>query len=211
MLNLSTRSNKVLFVKYVKENNYNELMKRIIEEKRHMKKDYWATSTREFMKKVKLSYADLKSCTKLEIKKKIKEWYTISWIRELSEKSSLKIYWEWKQEIKSEESLYDNRPSSITLYRARTNNLNLNDRKRHVGGETKCVMCNHDWEDRPINHFVFWCAGYSDLRGKERLLQQPYIQDEEYLLGQWLFVNSDRIKEVLHIFWKLREKKRTTQ
>ena len=49
------RSNQVLFVKYVEENNYNELMKRIIEEKRHMKKDYWATSTREFMKKVKLS------------------------------------------------------------------------------------------------------------------------------------------------------------
>ena len=83
----------------------------------------------------------------------------------------------------------------------------MNDRKRHIGGETKCVMCNHDWED--LNHFVFWCAGYSDLlRGKERLLQQPYIQDEEYLLGQLLFVNSDRIKEVLHRFWKIREKKK---
>ena len=203
------RSNQVLFVRYVEENNYNKLMKIIIEEKRHMRKDYWATSTGEFMKKVKLSYADLKSCTKLEIKKKVKEWDTNNWIRELSEKSSLKIYREWKKEIKSEESLYDNRPSSITLRRARTNNLSLNDRKRHIGGETKCVMCNHDWED--LNHFVFWCGGYSDLRRKERLLQQPYIQDKEYLLGHLLFVDGDTIKEVLHRFWKIREKKRTTQ
>ena len=57
-------------------------------------------------------------------------------------------------------------------------------------------MCNHDLEN--LNHFVFWCTGYSDLRGKEQLLQQPYIQDEEYLLGQLLFENSDRIKEILY-------------
>ena len=71
------------------------------------------------------------------------------------------------------------------------------------------MICNYDLED--LNHFGFWCAGYSDLRGKEQLLQQSYIQDEEYLLGQLLFVNSDKIKEVLHRFWKIRERKRTTQ
>ena len=91
------RSNQVLFDKYVEENNQNELMKRITEERRHMKKDYWAAFTKEFMKKVNLSYDNLKIYTKLEIKKKIKEWDAINWTRELSEKSSLKIYREWNK------------------------------------------------------------------------------------------------------------------
>ena len=57
----------------------------------------------------------------------------------------------------------------------------------------------------------FWCAGYGDIKEKEPLLQQPYIQDENHLLGRLLFKNSDKIKETLYRFWTIREKKRTTQ
>ena len=76
----------------------------------------------------------------------------------------MKIYTKWKKEIKSEEDLYDNRPASAIFYRARTNNLNLNDRNRFKNANTKCLMCDVNYED--LNHFVLWCPGYQDTRPK---------------------------------------------
>ena len=112
--------------------------------------------------------------------------------------------------MKSEEKLYDNRPASVVFYKARTNNLNLNDRNRHTNGNTNCLMCDNSMEN--LNHFLLWCrpTGYSEIRTKEPLLQQPYVQDEEYLMGQLLFEEDKRekIKETIYKFWRERETKK---
>ena len=105
-----------------------------------------------------LSYGDLKHLSKTEIKKKIREWDSRNWRKEVQERSSLKIYTEWKKEIRREEDIYDNRPVSVIIYKARTNNLNLNDRNRHKNEDTKCLMCEHRVED--LIHFILWCPGY---------------------------------------------------
>ena len=70
-------------------------------------------------------------------------------------------------------------------------------------------MCDSDLEN--LNHFILWCTGYSEIRNSEPLLQQPYIQDEELILGRLLFANAENFKETLYKFWKIRERKRTTQ
>ena len=113
--------------------------------------------------------------------------------------------------MSGEEKLYNNRPESVVYFRARTNTLNLNDRRRFGGGVTKCDVCDCDKED--LIHFILWCTGYSDLREREPLLQQPYIEDEEHLVGQLLFEKekSGKIKELLYKSWKRREFIRTTQ
>ena len=49
----------------------------------------------------------------------------------------------------SEEKIYDNRPSQI-LFKARTNNLRLNNRNRHNEGDTKCIFCDWNLEDLKI-------------------------------------------------------------
>ena len=63
------RTNQLLYVKYIEDNNQNQLLKRILEEKKVKKEDYWVASTKEFMDKICLSYEKLKTGTKFEIKK----------------------------------------------------------------------------------------------------------------------------------------------
>ena len=70
--------------------------------------------------------------------------------------TSLVIYNKWKKDVKEEEDLYDNRPSSEIMYKARTNNLQQQDRKRHQKGDTKCFMCDEEVKD--VKHFMLWCT-----------------------------------------------------
>lgn len=76
-----------------------------------------------------------------EIKEKLNTWDTEQWRNEIHNKSSLQIYRTYKSNIHSEQELYDNSPASIILYKARTNNLNLNIRQRFQNENTSCVMC----------------------------------------------------------------------
>ena len=80
------RSNQINFVKYAEENHQNELLKRVVERKRTMKKDYWSTSVGEFMEKFNLGYRKLKLLSKSEIKKKREKGP-----RQLEERSTRKI------------------------------------------------------------------------------------------------------------------------
>ena len=202
------RANQITFLKHTEENARNDLMRRIVEQKKTLKKDYWSKSTSEFMTKIDLKYSELKSETKKNIKRKIEKWDEEQWKQEIRQKSSLKIYAEWKNSMKSEQYLYDNRPASVIFYRARTNNLSLNDRNRFKNANTKCIMCECEYED--LNHFILWCTGFLEERRKVLLLQQPYVEDEERLIGELLFEEKKRekTKETIYKFWKIREKKR---
>ena len=57
------------------------------------------------------------SKTKDELKNMIRSWDTRKWRKELDTKTSLTVYRQQKIEIQ-EESCYDNRESSVILYRA---------------------------------------------------------------------------------------------
>ena len=107
-----------------------------------------------------------------------------------------------------QERVYDNRQASIVLFKCRTNTLNLNERKRHMGESTKCDLCEEEKED--LKHFILWCPAYEEERRKSDRLQQPYQEDEEELLGSYLFTNEniEETKERILVFWKIREKKR---
>lgn len=115
------------------------------------------------MKDTKIKYSDLMGMAAQRLKGKIREWDTENWEKEVAERSSLKLYSKFKTVIK-EEQFYDNKPSSVTLYRARTNNLNLKDRNRHTNGDTKCIMCDSEVED--LNHFLLQCPAYVNERNK---------------------------------------------
>ena len=70
-----------------------------------------------------------------------------------------KIY--MKKEIK-EEVMYDNRPSSLIIYRARANCPKLNESNRHQGGEVGCKLCGANIEN--LEHFLLEC----EVLGEER-------------------------------------------
>ena len=144
---------------------------------------------------------------KEEISTRIKTWDSNKWKQEVKNKKSLKIYCKWKEDIRAEEDLYDNRPASEIMYKARTNNLQLQDRKRHQGGDTKCIMCDEETED--LEHFMLWCTAYTKVRSDDTNFQRPYIEKTEDLLGYLLYQEEIRkeTKETIYKFWKIREKK----
>ncbi len=125
----------------------------------------------------------------------------------MNEKSSLKIYRKWRKEIGGQEEIYNNDQASEILFKSRTNNLRLNDRKRFWNEATTCEMCGAERED--LKHFMLWCPAYTQERRKSERLQQPYIEEEDDVIGQYLFDNKFIVdtKGTLHTFWKIREKK----
>ncbi len=104
--------------------------------------------------------------------------------------------------------MYTNDQDSVILFKARTNNLNLNDRKRFWGEDTKCDMCGAEKED--LKHFLLWCPAYTDERRKSPLLQQPYKENEDDIIGKYLFEKRyiETTKKEIHRFWTIRERRR---
>ncbi len=68
-------------------------------------------------------------------------------------------------------------------------------------------MCGAERED--LKHFMLWCPAYTLERMKSERLQQPYIEEEDDVIGKYLFDNKfiEDTKRTLHTFWKIREKK----
>ena len=153
-------------LRYVKgiEEGKNELLKKIVEVMREDESNKWMKETKRNMSEVGVNERNFWRMEKREIKNKEREMDSKRWEEEIKGKSSLEIYVELKKEIK-EELMYDNRPSSIIMYRARTNCLKLNDRNRHQGGEVKCKLCGAEVEN--LEHFILECVELSEERKKK--------------------------------------------
>ncbi len=56
---------------------------------------------------------------------------------------------------------------------------------------------------------MLWCPAYTQERRKSERLQQPYTEEDDDVIGQYLFDNKliEETKRTLHTFWKIREKK----
>ncbi len=143
--------------------------------------------------------------TSEEIRERVKEWDMNEWRREMSERESLQMYREWRNEIGKQKGVYDNKQASVLLFKCRTNTLNINDRRRFKEEGTECQVCGNEKEDLP--HFILWCPAYEEPRKKNKILQQPYEDDQEKNIGKFLFEENIReAKETLYQFWKIREK-----
>ena len=98
--------------------------------------------------------------------------------------------------------------ASVVLYRARTNFLPLENRKRHTNEDTTCKL--HKQEKGNLwQHFLFTCPAYQEHRTEIRKLQQPYPEDKTMLLGELWFQEEDieYKKEAIYKMWKTRMEK----
>ena len=197
----------IKYLLYVQGQNSNDLLRRITEEKLNNKKDSWTIEVTKYVRNLKLEEKNLAEMTKDEVKKIVKEWDTGKWLEELESKSSLVIYRNFKTEIKGEVKLYDNTEASAIFYRCRSNNLKLNDRNRFTGGDVGCVLCGAEVEN--IIHFLMWCPEIKEERSKEPALQQPYISDENMVVGNLLFnqENLEPTKKNIYNMWRTRNRK----
>ena len=148
------------------------------------------------MKEAKISDEDLNEMSRAEIKERVRERDTERWIEEINRKPRASLYKEYKGEIK-EEKIYDNTYASELLFGARANSLDLNDLKKHTGGETVCDICGEEKEDL-INFLVRY-------KGLEELVAKFKGIDDRATAKKILFKMKDkeveRLKRMLRNLW----------
>ena len=171
----------------------------------------WIKVSRKYINEVQLNVNDIERKSKEEIKNIFMKWDKDQWTNEIACKSTLKIYRDQKHNIE-EEQMYDNRPSSAIWFRARINALQLGDRNRHTNKETHCQICEGENIKEDILHFMLHCPVYKEERHRVIELQQPYFDNEEEIIGSFLFnkENTEQKKEVLYQMWKKRDCKLKT-
>ena len=119
------------------------------------------------------------------------------------------MYKKYKGEIR-EEKIYDNTFVSELLFGARSNSLNLNDMKKHSGGEATCDVCGEEEED--LIHFMVRCRGLEDRRDRE-LIEKYRGRDDRETTGKILFYMKkdevEKLKKILRFMWTKRSLRRS--
>ena len=186
----------------------NQLLKEVIEEVFEKCEKKKTSKTLKYMDKLKIKESEIKNMTKAELKKQAVEWDRRKWEEEKQAKTNINMYNKGKICIE-EEQIYDNTPASRILFQARSNTLPLNTRKRFKQEQTNCELCQDD--DENLEHFVLKCPAVSEVRKTSLKLQQPYKEDKEQIIQEFLFDQSkdrEESKEILYKMWKLRNMKR---
>ena len=151
------------------------------------------------MDEVKLKATDIERNSKEEIKQIFTNWDTEQWKQEIQNKLHEGYNYRSHKNTIEEEHVYDNRPSSGIWFRARSNTLQLNDRNIYSNKETNCLNCGHQSIIETIEHFILDCTTYNSERQQFIELQQPYNENGDKVIGQFLFskVKLEKKKEVL--------------
>ena len=137
-----------------------------------------------------------------EIKGKCREWDENIWRLKNGKKTSLEIYNAYKENIKQEN--YYNKGKSLILFKIKTNTLNLNERKRFKGENTKCELFNYERED--LNHFLLHCSALEEVRSRIYEWQRPRSENENDIIGKSLFKDEPE-ETVLYEMWNMRNNK----
>ena len=194
-------------INYIKgiQSNRNKLLETILWTIETEQETKWIKTTRKYMNVTNINFNDIRLNSKEYLKQFMIKWDRNIWEDELEMKTSLQIYKKFKNDF-GEEEIYDNRPSSTILYKARSNTLQLNDRNRHTNKEIHCLVCDTD-DKEDIYHFMLHCTAYKEQRSQSIHLQQPYLEIDQNTVGQFLCdkENIEEKKELLFTIWKIRQ------
>lgn len=200
--------NKIMYTKHAISND-NELVKEIFLDIYYSnKKSELIDQIKQYMRIININLEKIETTNEVKLKEIINKWDLGEWKKQIKEKSTLKTYQEYKQEIK-EIRWYDNTESSTLMVKARLNALDLRWRKRYQNEETKCPLC--DYEIETLEHFLLFCNAYAEIRQKYIFTQQPYQEDiNKHITEILLFSQNDNQiekKNYLKTIWKIRAKK----
>ena len=188
---------KLKYVKYAMSSS-NELLKgTMLDMFRKGKGRYVKVVTKYLNSLGMLGLQDLDEIPESELLKKIDVQDERNWYEELSQKSTLELYREYKNEIKEEE-IYENDFESCLLFRARSNTLKLNWRKRFEGGSTECDLCSRQ-EEESLAHF-FECTAYQTIKQEHEMSEKTVQQILLFIPG----VGPERARKYIGALWKER-------
>ena len=154
---------RLILVKSIIEGD-NTLLKQVLEVIMRVGKGRWYSTLIEYLGDVGMTYDDLIRMDRSEIKIKVRNYDNKVWYDNLNLLTDREVYRRFKRSVGHSYG-YDNRLESDLLFRARSNTLDLNDFRRHNGGETKCDLCGADRED--LIHFILLCPSLDRFRDKD--------------------------------------------
>jgi len=166
----------------------------------------WMEKTRKYLEWAEIGEEEVIGISKDGIKQKIAARVEEEWRKELEGKSTLAMYRVWKTEMEEED--YDGGQEARLWLRARLNCLELGERKRFEGGDTRCTLCGEEVEDR--KHVIMDCESLEEERREEVILQRPREENEEEILGRFLFEREGQMKRraIFHRMWLSRARRR---
>ena len=177
---------KILYAKHLLKEDRNELNRNIILKEIEQNASKWIKILFKYLKEIGITITDVQTLTKPQIIKKIKNWDTENWRKEVSEKSTLRLYFSEKKSVK-EEKWIDNTEGTKLLIRGRTNSLPLGWRKRFTNGVTQCPSCSCEVET--LEHFLLECPEYLNIRSQTVFLQEISGNSEEEKLKKHFSIN----------------------
>ena len=194
-------SARIMLVKGMIEGE-NKLVKDILGKVRELEGYGWNRTLDRYLEEVGMTFEDIGRMSKGEIKRRIKEYDTGCWWRELGGLRSVDVYREFKLGIGYDRP-YDNGMESVLLFKARSNTLILGDRNRFRGGDGICELCRQEVED--IGHFILRCPGVRRARRAE-LLEKLGGEGDGERLGRMLFTGGrvGEVRRMLGDMWRLR-------
>ena len=130
---------KILFAKHLLKDKRNYLNKTILLREIEQGTNRWTKIFFKYLKEINITIQNVQTFTKTQIvdKKKKKNWDTEKWRKEVSEKSTLKLYYSKKMKVK-EEKWIDNTEGAKLMVRCRTNSLQLCWRNKFTNGAVQC-------------------------------------------------------------------------
>lgn len=154
---------KLKYVRYA-INSGNKLLSTIMTEIMHNKEDPYVRKVEEYMNKIGIGDIDgLMKLTDEKLEDKARDYDERMWREELESKKTLELYIAHKGKIK-EEKFYDNTEESILMFKARSNTLKLNWRKRFEDGNVTCTICGR--EEETLYHFLKNCTRLTEVRDR---------------------------------------------
>jgi len=179
--------NRLRYENYMKYGG-NKMMEILLEDMAN-KRHNWSKLSDKYKEKIDYGMDTRAGEKRLDyINRKCRDFDTRKWKMEMRERSSLEIYRSWKSEIKEVEYLDGSCMSRLWL-EARSNTLNLRDRKRFAGENTQCRLCGEQLEN--LEHFLLDCVELGEVRRKVVQLQRPHEQRRENIIGRFLFEEDD--------------------
>jgi len=163
----------------------------------------WVRGTRKYMDWVGIQEEELRVMSRGEVKRRVARKVEEEWRNEMEGKSTLRIYREFKKEMREED--YEGGMESRIWFGARTGSLRLGYRSWGEG-EEGCRLCGAEREDDL--HFILECEVLEEIRGEAMELQRPRVENGEVVVGQFLFGEGDvrRRRRILGDMWRRRER-----
>ena len=175
--------------------NMKEMMLDTIE----TEKGHWYTNINSYREELEISWKELFTMSKKELKSRIRTYDTEKWNTSLESKSTLKYYVQGKTKI-GYEFCYRNNLNSTFLARARINSLKLEEAKGRGNPhyDRICKLCREEEEN--IVHFLIDCKALEEERNYEII--DSSIEDSEEKMIKLLF-QTGKYQETGYMIKKL--------